>query len=628
VAEIGRNDPCPCSSGRKYKACCMAADRAASRAHGGGLSAEELRQAQRVATEAARASEEWQADVVPVPATVQGEEHSPAALLVMAGGYIVISDVVSRRPEGAAQRAAVLADGIRSAARQAGVYPPRVLVRDGEDAEHLAAIVADRQVEVAAAPLPELDHALDGLLASLGNGPLSVIGTRPDTWAETGATPAELADFHGAAAEYFAARPWDELTDLMAVHFRFDEGGEWWGSVMGGAGIEFGLAIYSRQEDLLDIVEGDDGRHAHEIAAGMQGFALSFSFEERSRLTRLMQREVARAGWPVAAPDAYPFLWAMRAPERRITADHVRRLTRVLRAMALHIGGHDPQPATGVSVDVHDVRVEGSPEDGDSSLPWPLPERPHQILAEGPGAEPEAALPERRPAEGTYSVEEPRYERFVAWLGGQKLPKTARTAAERNAWCWCSFLTDKAIHAGAVTEFDLRGFLYLYLPFSDHTTRTASRDVVRSLRLLFRFLEAEEGIGYPFGSRVLDELAVIAAKAKGAGDELEEVMEWMGASVELDLDRRAMVSHTGIVGSRVEWPDDFTSPEVATIRVNLQRSWLLWYGEEVRRGATDFYELLDALVTRQQEWERTPNAAAGGRTPIQALKDLRASPKK
>ena len=32
MAKIGRNDPCPCNSGKKYKKCCMAADEAAARA--------------------------------------------------------------------------------------------------------------------------------------------------------------------------------------------------------------------------------------------------------------------------------------------------------------------------------------------------------------------------------------------------------------------------------------------------------------------------------------------------------------------------------------------------------------------------------------------------------------------
>ena len=32
MAQIGRNDPCPCGSGKKYKKCCMASDEAADRA--------------------------------------------------------------------------------------------------------------------------------------------------------------------------------------------------------------------------------------------------------------------------------------------------------------------------------------------------------------------------------------------------------------------------------------------------------------------------------------------------------------------------------------------------------------------------------------------------------------------
>jgi tetratricopeptide (TPR) repeat protein len=32
MAKIGRNDPCPCGSGKKYKKCCLASDEAAARA--------------------------------------------------------------------------------------------------------------------------------------------------------------------------------------------------------------------------------------------------------------------------------------------------------------------------------------------------------------------------------------------------------------------------------------------------------------------------------------------------------------------------------------------------------------------------------------------------------------------
>jgi len=32
MAKIGRNDPCPCGSGKKYKKCCMASDEGAARA--------------------------------------------------------------------------------------------------------------------------------------------------------------------------------------------------------------------------------------------------------------------------------------------------------------------------------------------------------------------------------------------------------------------------------------------------------------------------------------------------------------------------------------------------------------------------------------------------------------------
>jgi tetratricopeptide (TPR) repeat protein len=42
MAKPGRNDPCPCGSGNKYKKCCLAKDRAAQASHGSAMTREEL----------------------------------------------------------------------------------------------------------------------------------------------------------------------------------------------------------------------------------------------------------------------------------------------------------------------------------------------------------------------------------------------------------------------------------------------------------------------------------------------------------------------------------------------------------------------------------------------------------
>jgi hypothetical protein len=61
--KIGRNDPCPCGSGKKYKACCLAKDEAA------------LRAARAKAAEAAAASETQPAEA-PATAARKAQRHA------------------------------------------------------------------------------------------------------------------------------------------------------------------------------------------------------------------------------------------------------------------------------------------------------------------------------------------------------------------------------------------------------------------------------------------------------------------------------------------------------------------------------------------------------------------------
>ncbi|MEM7356257.1 MAG: SEC-C metal-binding domain-containing protein [Acidobacteriota bacterium] len=63
--KIGRNAPCPCGSGKKYKACCLKLDRQNPGATG-----------RTPVREAASQAKCWQADILPIPARF---EDSPGA---------------------------------------------------------------------------------------------------------------------------------------------------------------------------------------------------------------------------------------------------------------------------------------------------------------------------------------------------------------------------------------------------------------------------------------------------------------------------------------------------------------------------------------------------------------------
>ncbi len=72
--DLGRNDPCHCGSGNKYKKCCAGKDAAARSAE---LAAE---QAARVAAAAAAAAEEAEAEAADKPAgAARGANKPPVA---------------------------------------------------------------------------------------------------------------------------------------------------------------------------------------------------------------------------------------------------------------------------------------------------------------------------------------------------------------------------------------------------------------------------------------------------------------------------------------------------------------------------------------------------------------------
>ena len=57
MAKIGRNEPCPCGSGKKYKACCLAKDEAAAIAAAPKAETKAMRRAARDAMRAAYEAE-------------------------------------------------------------------------------------------------------------------------------------------------------------------------------------------------------------------------------------------------------------------------------------------------------------------------------------------------------------------------------------------------------------------------------------------------------------------------------------------------------------------------------------------------------------------------------------------
>ncbi|HET7461323.1 MAG TPA: SEC-C metal-binding domain-containing protein [Longimicrobium sp.] len=626
MSRPNRNEPCPCGSGKKYKQCCQFRDRAVERllrlagepATGGGEAPWDA---------AVRAAEVWEADVVPVNIRFSdAPDASPALATVVAAGFVVHGDVVQHRPVGVAARARAVADVVQAAARIMGVLPPALHVRDAALAERLGPELAPRGIRVAAAPMPELDEAIvESLQHLLKDDPAAGRVTSPDCWAETEASPAELAGFHAAAAAFFRARPWERKDDDEPLALLYDDDlPPMVAVVMGGAGIDFGLALYSEMDDFASLQVGSEDAYEH--LRRMRGWAVTASYEDRRRLSRAMQREVAGAGWEVASSDAYPMVLGLRLPEFRVTARHVRMLTRSMVAVTAALCG----PAA--VAELADPRVEVFGAEPRRTI-WEVPAELHPIGPEGPNADPRAALRGRWAAfdpmdlDRIFRAEDARVERFAAWLETQPLSKAARRRHARNARSWSSAVAGNAATAAAATEYDLRDYLYDWFPRKSMAAKDVKKALPDSLRAFFAWLAAHEGIHYPWAPSVLDEFERVRDERDPAPDGMfweEEVMDWRSELWD-DLDARVMLPDADLPGTEDGWPGEMNG-EVAELREELQRLWLVWYDEVVRAGTREPEAVRALLLARQRAWEATPHAGLDGRTPRDAVLQQEADP--
>jgi len=581
---------------------------------------------------AARDAEAWEADVIPLNGTFREDpDAAPALVLVGAAGFVLGTDVLARRPEDAAGRARAVAEAVLGVGRTVGVLPPVLHVRDAALAEALAPGLEPRGITVEAAPMPELDEAFSTALTHLEGDSPAAFMTRPATWRETEASPDEVAAFHAAAAAFHRAAPWLHVDDTHALELRLGDAA-FIAAVMGGAGIDFGLMLYSDPADIEDLYASSGDEDAMEIVRRMSGFTVTVSYDRRSHLSRAMQREVARQGWEVDGPDGFPEIYGMHLPGFRVAAEHVRLATGALAAVTREVCGDEAIEGIREILESSGVTVEGVAMDDDPELPWPALEAAHPIGPVGPRADPEAALRNVWSAgEAEYRLlreaELARVGRFEAWLAGRGLSKAAQRRHLRNARVWSEYLAGMEVPAEAATEYDLRSYLYDWFPRKEVVPRDVERALDESLGTFFEWLEAEEGIGYPWAPGVLEERAEVEMRRGEAPDGAfwdEEVMDWRGMMWK-DFDRRSFLHDREMPGTRGGWPA-MMSAEVAKLSNEVQRRWLIWYDEAVHAGVTDADELFETLSLRQRGWETTPHPRLAGRTPRQLIAEHEQQP--
>jgi hypothetical protein len=632
----GRNDPCPCGSGKKYKKCCLPIDKTA-RATG---------DAEGQVRERAGRARVWQTDIRPLPISFDEEPDSRAAsLLVTAATFIVDLEMLVRPSPEPEAMAGLLEKAILRASEQLGTCPETIAVRHDAVVKPLAERLAGHGIEseVVVADLVDLDGAVAGLIENLTGQPPLAFYSRPDTWAGWGLPTEQVGKIFHAAADFYRAAPWERLANEELIEARSPAGMYWTVGILGAGGQEYGLNLYESRTDVERICDGAEP----DLFMDLEGRVLSLTFEPGGNLPKPMRREVGRQGWEVAEPAAYPILMAYDTPAGGLLRADAEDLLALLGAVPRFIDS-------------------GSFEGGSQTRPWKDPEtgfeltyRPHLpgwaveglspvepigFLADwlepgspqGPAANPEAAL--RQFDVGSWQDRE-RFTAELVVLAKPMLNRFARHLAEvegftrstvskhaRNVAKFVSFLTrSMGIPLTAVHEKDLRAYLWDWHPRKVSNSRTAARSVPTSLQRFFEYLGDKEGLVCPWADEVLADRDLLEerwADFPGGFWWDEEVQEWREEAI-AELRYRLLVPDTPFTDGVPS--EGVMGPEEARLQIELERRWLLWRDEILRSESMDMDtpDVLRRLLERQEEWESSPHPALAGKTPAEVVAEER-----
>ena len=606
---VGRNDPCPCGSGRKYKRCCLENARKG------------VPPLPPAAMEVVRQAPVWEMDLVPVPMS-RGDGPDSAAVVAMveADEFVLFADVRTAPGPEPGDVATELEGALTTAAAAVGVLPPAVTVGDREVAARLSALLEPRDVAVDAGPLMGLAVPARDLLTAMGGESGWPPVAARETWAGWGKSQEQVADLHRASADFYRAEPWRGLHGERPIVAAMPGDRSWVMAVLGAGGEEFGLAFYSEMGDFGKLFALEMG----ELWGAQEGRVYALTFDERDALPRKMQREVAASGWEVASTNAYPMLMVLRSPAGGICQgdwdDVVALLTSVPRFVR-SVDTESPElvdwedPETG-------IKFLLLPEFGTVPAPAEL----ELGCAEGPGAEPEAALTWNLPEEETGVPERDVADRFTDWLAESGLAVSTVKKHRRNADDFLYFLGQyQSIPVRALHEVDLREFLFDWVHRKSGAPITRIESVPASLTRFFEFLEAREQISVPWARDVLADRELFWIRWRSCPHApfwTSATREWMAPLTD-DLHQRVQLPNEGL-GEDDEWGGTMGTVEW-DLHAQLWRRWLLWRDDIIRGGVTAPGPVSEELVRRQRAWETEPQEALGGLTPIEAIQEERDS---
>lgn len=617
----GRNEPCPCGSGRKYKRCCANADAAAAPSLR-LLGRDSRTDNERVIMEAIATRTIWQADVSPMPAGIDSDLSArPAATMLVSNGIVLCADLDAHPPSDAAGVAALITAAVKKLLAQGGTAPSAIEVRHESVAAVLSQLLKPHgvntvQVSPTLVPLTDIARDLRQHMTGVAAPPISY----PTTWAAWDLPGELVSDLFRAAAGYFRAAAWQELTSNDLLSLEMPNRSPWFACVLGNASESFGLALYEHLDDfILTTLSGND-EHAFDEA---RGIIITLNFDARNALRRETRKEIEAAKWPVAGPAAYPTLWALNTLGGGLSEDYARDLVTALDVITALVVTHiraddaqahnrDPEWTIAPSGTIVRMALVVPPL-------WQVPEVLTPSLAQGARANAYASIEEADEADEARAHDNSIIARFALAEHASGASNTRVTQDVSNISLFLNVMHGVyGVPFSAVTELQLRLFLYDDLPRKAQCSKAVAHQIRSSLQRFVSYLAAHEGISYPWARSILRDRAAFETRWDTCPhDDMEFAGTAWIAEVYEDLDSRVM--HPGLTLAGVgEWRG-MSGIEEATMRVQLEREWMRWREEEILAGHTNASALRKRLEQRQTKWETTTDPALGGLTPAEVV---------
>jgi hypothetical protein len=270
----------------------------------------------------------WEVGVVPLTGHIEDDPKArPVGVLVVdEQGEVLHLGVDGHPPADAERLAAIVASHVGHAARKRRL-PPVIWVRHPAFGIAIANLPSFGDVALELREvLPNLDEVSLALAREFGSPQVTGNVAHSATWAGWGLAPAAVDDLHAAGAQFYLAAPWKLFADEPAFLLQWSADDTWAASVLGSAGIETGLALFTDPDDCDVMFSGE--------MSGFAGAVYSLLFVPQDDLHPARRKEIRGGSWQVVSANAQPDLFVLNAPTAGVTEEAAARLAVALGAFA------------------------------------------------------------------------------------------------------------------------------------------------------------------------------------------------------------------------------------------------------------------------------------------------------